>query len=158
MAIRYLFTRASVFDVLEQQRLALKNEVEHLGVDALEGSPQQEIVHSLSTKYKIEVPVLEEEKTQVSYQEADVDVSQDPMRMILDRSRPFYIKGVKIVFNVPFRGDPNFFQIQPSTFKLNPPCGQIQGKDILLAYTRVDNNAEAVRTEYDQTLRSIKQH
>jgi TIR domain-containing protein len=158
MAMKYLFSRARVFDVLERQRLALKSEVEGLGPDALEGSSQQEIVHALSTKYKIEVPVLEEDKAQVSHREVDVDVSQDPMRLILDRSQPFYLKGVQITFNVPFRGHPNFFQIQPSTFNLNPPSGQIRDREILLVYTRTDNDAAAVRSEYDQTLRSIKQH
>jgi len=158
MSTNYLFIRARVFDVLERQRFTLKDEVEHLAPAMLHSSPQEELLQLLSSKYKMEIPVLEEDKAQVSYQEVDVDVSQDPMRMILDRSKPFYIKGVQIVFSVPFRGDPNFFQIQPSTFNLNPPSGQIHGNEILLTYTRVDNNAEAVKTEYDQTLRSIKQH
>src|SRR6266853_645731 len=100
MSTNYLFIRARVFDVLERQRFTLQDEVEHLAPAMLHSSPQEELLQLLSSKYKMEIPVLEEDKAQVSYQEVDVDVSQDPMRMILDRSKPFYIKGVQIVFSV----------------------------------------------------------
>jgi len=156
--MRLLFAGPSIFDVLENQKHALKDEVNHLESATLESVPQQEIVRDVAARHKIEVPVLEEERAYITHDEVDVDVSQDPMRLIFDRSEPFYVRGVEITFCVPFRGDPDFFQIQPSTFTLNPPVGEIQENEIRLSYTRTDNNAEAARSDYDQTLRNIKQY
>jgi hypothetical protein len=153
-----LFSRADIFSVLDHQKEALKQEVSRLDSSVLEQSSQQEITRDLATKYKLEIPLLEEDKAYVSHREVDLDVSQDPMRLILDRSRPFYIKGVEITFHVPFRGDPAFFQIRPSSFNLNPPVGDIQGNEIHFVCARTDNNATAAKSQYEESVRSVKQY
>src|SRR5258708_30466584 len=114
-----LFYRMNIFDVLEHRQQTLKAEVNQLDTSIVERIPQEELVYELAAKYKLEIPVLEEDKTHISHREVDVDVSQDPMRMIFDKSRPFYIKGTEITFNVPFKGDPDLFQVKPGTYSLN---------------------------------------
>src|SRR5579862_9503691 len=91
-----LFSRVSIFDVLQHQQQAVKAAVSRLNASEIEGAAELELVHDLAATYKLEIPVLEEDKAHVSYREVDVDVSQDPMRMIRDRGRPFYIKGTEI--------------------------------------------------------------
>lgn len=39
-----------------------------------------------------------------------VDVSQDPLRVIFDRDCPFYLTGTEIAFHVPFGGKENLFR------------------------------------------------
>lgn len=153
-----LFSRVSFFDVTQHREQALKAEVNSLDSSTISAAPEQQLVHDLATKYKFEMAVLEEEKAYISHREVNVDVSQDPMRFIRDRSRPFYIKGTEITFSIPFKGDRGLFQAQPSRFNLNPPRGEIQGNEIRLAFTRTDNNADAVRAEYQRTVQEIKQH
>jgi hypothetical protein len=65
------------------------------------------------------------------------------MRMIYDRSGPFYVPGNKTVIAVPFEGDANFFKVQPQTYTLNPPRAEIGRDEILLTYIRTDHNADA---------------
>jgi len=158
VTLELLFYRTNVFDLLEHRRRALKAEVENLSAADLSSAPRQEIVHRLATNFKLEATVLEDDRAHISHREVNVDVSQDPMRLILDRSRPFYVRGTEITFCIPFRGDPNSFQIRPTTFNTNPPRGRISNGEVLLTYVRTDNDAVAAKNEYDQTLRNIKQY
>ncbi len=158
MPSQLLFFNADIFSLLIQQQEQLKEEVNCLDSHALQKISEQELVHNLATRYKLEMPVLEEDKAYTDYREVDIDVSGDPMRMIFDRGRPFYLKGTEITFFLPFKGDGNLFYIRPQTFSTNPPRGEVEGQEIKLTYRRTDNNAEAVKSEYQQTLGSIKQH
>jgi hypothetical protein len=153
-----LFARVSIFDVLQQQQQKLKTDVDRLTSSAIEHTPEEQLVHDLTTKYKLEIPVLEDEKAYVSHREVEVDVSQDPMRMIWDRSSPFYIKGTEITVSVPFKGNPELFQVRPTTFNLNPPRGEIRSHEIQLIQVRTDNNAAAVKTEYQRKIQDINEY
>jgi hypothetical protein len=153
-----LFHRVSVFDVLQQQQETLRNEVARLSSEQIESLPEAELVRDLAAKYKLELPVLEDEKAHISHREVNVDVSRDPMRMIWDRNRPFYIKGTEMTFTVPFKGDPSLFQVRPATFDTNPPRGEIRGREIHLVQTRTDDNAAAAKAEYERSINSIKQY
>jgi len=153
-----LFSRVTVFDVLEHRQQTIKSEVKNLNASALDAMAEDQLIHELATRYKFEIPVIDDDKTYMSHREVDVDVSRDPMRLILDRNRPFYIKGTEITIKVPFRGDPNLFQVRPSSFTLNPPRGEISGHEICLTYTRTDSNAAAVRSDYLKSIQDIKQY
>jgi hypothetical protein len=69
-----------------------------------------------------------------------------------------YVKGTEITFFIPFRGDPNLSHIRPQQFSLNPPLGEIDGQEIKFTFRRTDNDAAAVKSEYDRNIASIKQH
>lgn len=153
-----LFYKMNIFDVLQRRQDTMKGEISQLTAFQIGSLPEDELIRSLAANYKLETPVLEDERAHISYREVDVDVSHDPMRMIWDRSRPFYIKGTEITFTVPFKGDPNLFQVRPSSFDLNPPRGEVRGREIHFVQTRTDNNAAAAKTEYERTVQSVKQY
>jgi len=153
-----LFAEFNIFDVLQHQQQFLKEEIHGLDSKTVKGVPEEELVRELAAKYKFDLPVLIAESAYTSHREVEVDVSRDPMRIIFDPSRPFYIKGTEITFSVPFRGDPKFLRVRPTTFSLNPPRGEVRGQEIDLIYTRTDANAAAVKGDYEATLRDINQH
>jgi len=108
---------------------------------------------------RLNVPVIKEEDIYIAHSgETQVDVSRDPMRMIYDRSEPFYIPGNQTVIAVPFVGDAEFFRIQPQTYTLSPPRAEIGKGELLLTYVRTDQNAEAIKGEYQRTVNSIKDY
>jgi hypothetical protein len=80
------------------------------------------------------------------------------MRLLLDRSGPFYVPGTETVIAVPFKGDPQFFDFQPQTYSLNLPRVEIGTGELLLRYVRTDQDGEAIKREYQQTVKSIKEH
>src|ERR1700676_2698324 len=120
---------------------------------------EHDLVQALIEEFRLNVPVINEDGIYIAESgEAQVDVSRDPMRMIYDRSQAFYISGNKTVIAVPFEGDAEFFRIQPSSFSLSPPRAKIGKGELLLTYVRTDQNAEAIKREYQGTVNSIKQY
>lgn len=156
--IATLFSRVNIFDVLVHREKQLTGEVDQLEPSAIDQTPEQELVHTFAVKYKFELPVLEDDKSYISHREVNVDVSQDRMRMIWDRSHPFNVKGTEIKISIPFKGDSELFQVRPTTFNLNPPRAEVHGHEIHLTYVRMDNNAAAVKSEYQKAIQDIKQH
>ena len=93
--------------------------------------------------------VLREDETYIAQsREHPADVSRDPRPMIFDRSEPCYIQGTKTMIAVSFQGDAIFFRIQPQTYTLNLPRGEITKDEILLIYVRTDQNGEAVKPKF----------
>lgn len=159
MTRNYLFSRVSIFDVIENQKSAAKKAVQELEPNYLLNASEHDLVSSLVAQFQLDVPVIKDNEIHVAdFLETDVDVSGDPIRFITDRSRPFYIKGNKTIIAVPFNGDANFLAVQPQTYTLNPPMGDIVGDELHLTYVRTDQNAEAIKTEYIQAVAQIKTH
>ncbi len=111
-----LFSRFNIFDILTHQQERMKAEVNQLGPSVIAHTSEEQLVHDLTAKFKLEIPVFEDDKAYISHREVDVDVSRDPMRMIWDRSQPFYIKGTEITVKIPFKGAPDLFQVRPETY------------------------------------------
>lgn len=153
-----LFWEAAIFDVLQQRQEEIKAEVAAIPASAFDEIPDKQLVREVATKFKLELPILEEDRICQSSREVDVDVSGDPMRLIWDRSRPFYVKAAEITVTIPFKGDVNLFRIRPSTFSTNPPRGEVEGTELHLSFRRIDNDGAALKRDFEQALASIKQH
>jgi hypothetical protein len=154
-----LFARVGIFDVIEQQRKSVAASVQKLEPNYLLNTSEEDLVRALVEEHRLDVPVIKENEIHVAdYGETQVDVSQDPMRGIIDRSRPFYIPGTRTTISIPFEGEAAFFEVQPQTFTLNPPSGDIVGSEIHLTYTRTDHDAEAVKREYTSDVQKIKEY
>lgn len=158
MTVARLFSRISIFDLLRHRQEVLRNEIGELPESVLREGSEEILVQRLSARYKLDVPVLDEEKTYISHREVDVDVRNDPMRIILDRSTPCYKKGTEITFAIPFKGKPDMFEVQPATHIMGAPVGKIVGHEIHLVRTTLNSDAQAIRNEYQGTLQEIKQH
>ena len=109
-------------------------------------------------KFRINVPVLHEDRIVVSQEEAKVDVSQDPMRFIRNRSQPFYIPGTLVEVTVPFSGDSEAFKIRPTTFTTTLPRGEINNNSLVIRVKGTDLKPQQVRAEIDRALGEIKKY
>lgn len=133
--------------------------MQSIPVNTLLNASEHELVQALLDEFHLNVPVIKDDEIHIAHSgEAQIDVSGDPMRMIYDRSQPFYMPGNKTVIAVPFDGDAEFFNVQPSSFSLSPPRDQIGKGELLLTYVRTDPNAEAIKREYKATVDSIKNY
>lgn len=61
-----------------------------------------------------------------------IDGSHDQMRLILDRSRPFYVSGTKVEVFVLFSEEAEAFKIRPTTFTFNPPRAVARSGELVL--------------------------
>ena len=159
MSQELLFNKYHIFEVVRGQTEAVKKRVQAIEPNTLLNASEHDLVQALVEEFRLNVPVIKDEDIHIAHSgETQVDVSSDPMRMIFDRSGPFYVPGNKTVIAVPFEGDHEFFRIQPQTYTLNPPRAEIGKGEILLTYVRTDQNAEAIKQEYQRTVSSIKDY
>jgi hypothetical protein len=78
--------------------------------------------------------------------------------IIWDQSQPFYVAGTEIEITLPFEGDADAFDIQPTSFLICPPIAEVRGSILLLKIQGINLQSEQVRTSIDQTLLDIKKH
>jgi hypothetical protein len=135
-----LFNKYQIFGVIQGQTEAVKKRVQSIAPNTLLNASEHDLVQALIEEFRLNVPVIKDADIYIAHSgEAQVDVSRDPMRMIPDPSRPFYVPGNKTVIAVPFEGDAEFFKIQPQTYSLSPPRAEIEkgrGTNFLAWYSR----------------------
>lgn len=153
------FQKGALHKFLEQRKLELRKEVESYASHYILNVSEEDFCQYLISEYSLGAPIIHEDKIYVYDQgEVAIDVSKDSMRLIFDRSQPFYVKGVKVTITVPFKGDEEVFQYRPSTFTLNPPRGEIIGHEIHLIYEAVEHDAEKLKQMYQRDLNEIKKY
>jgi len=155
-----LFSRKGYLrNFLEHHKVKLKKEVESYRPDYILNVSEEDFCQYLISKYSLESPKIYEDKIYVYDQkEVDIDVSKDPKRVILDRSRPFYIKGIQVIIAIPFEGNGELFQYKPSTFTSAPPYGKIVEQEIHLIYEMVEHGEEKLNQMYLRDLNEIKKY
>lgn len=153
-----LFAKYDLSVALIEQEKKIKEAVERIPPDALLNSSQDDLCDGLEREFRVDVPLLKEDAIEIDQREATVDVSRDQQRIIFDRSQPFYMKGTEITFFVPFEGDGGLFNFRPNHFNLNPPCAIVDQGQLVLGYTRLDHNAEALKREFQSDLASIQMY
>ena len=104
------------------------------------------------------MPVLHEDRIVVSQEETKIDVSRDPMRLIRDRSRPFYIPGTVVEVTVPFSGDSDAFKIRPKSLRTVLPSGKVNDSSLVIRVAGADLESQQVKAEIDGRLADIKKH
>lgn len=152
----YLFTGPDWFSVDRHQSQQLSAEIERVDPNRLLNTSVEDLAQFFAEKFKIAVPELDVENLVVDQLEKQIDVSRDPMRMIMDGGRPFYVTGTEIEVEIPFTGEAEAFKIQPNPFTLNPPRATIRGSILTFSIIGTNLDAEGVRRQIDSTVGSIQ--
>ena len=92
----YLFSTTDWFSVEEDQKRSIASEIDGLEGNRLLNTSVGDLCDYLEKKYRIDVPVLEEDRIVADQKETQLDVSRDPNRFIRDRTRPSYVTGTMI--------------------------------------------------------------
>lgn len=153
-----LFSTNDLFLVLQAQEQNARKAIDDGAPHKFLAANIDDLVTAFFDDFRVNPLDLKEDQVQIDQNEAQVDVSRDPYRMIPDPSQPFYVKGTCVDFYIPFEGDAALFACQPSSFSLSPPRGQVNKGELILRYVRTEANAEAIKREFDRDLASIKQY
>jgi hypothetical protein len=154
----YLFTGPDWHSVDRHQRQQMVNEIESVNADRLLNTSVDDLARFFADKFQIVVPDLDVENLVVDQREKQIDVSRDPMRMAIDRDRPFHVTGTEIEVEVPFMGEAEAFKIRPNPYTMNPPRARIRGSNLTFAIVGTNLNAEAVRREIDNVIASVQSY
>jgi hypothetical protein len=152
-----LFSEYDLHATLEKQVSEVKAQVDKVTTDRLLNADLKELEDVLTAELKISRLCLLENDITVEQKEAKVDVSQEFNRAIFDRSKPFYIDGIRVIYYVPFTGDATLFKCKPSQFSFNPPHALIENSELIFEYDRADRAVEATKTTFDNDLRNVNQ-
>ncbi|WP_263349978.1 GNAT family N-acetyltransferase [Acidicapsa acidisoli] len=159
MSEELLFNTYDIYGVVQGRTESIKKRVNSIPPNTLLGASEHDLIQVLVEEFRLNVPVIKEDEIHVADSgEVSVDVSGDSMRMIYDRSEPFYVPGNKTVIAVPFEGQVEFFRVQPRSFSLSPPRAEIDKGELLLTYVRTNPNAEEIKRSYQGTINSIKEY
>lgn len=152
-----LFNDYHLDSVLEAQAKKSREVVSKLPAQRLIEADVEELIPALEKELRVEpIQFLEDEIT-IEQNETKVDVSRDFMRAISDRSRPFYIDGLRVSYYVPFTGDPELFKCRPNSFTLNPPHVRISGHELAFDYDRADRDVVATRSAFNRDFANVRQ-
>lgn len=127
-----LFNDFDVFSVMENQKAALRQKIAS-APESFTASSDNDVIARFVKEFEFEIPELKEAEMTMTEREVDVDVSHDHRRFF-SRSGPFFIKGTEITVHIPFTGDRDLFRVQPSTYTLSPPRGDIKGSELLIRF------------------------
>ncbi len=152
----YLFCEVSWHDVERHQMDQMRAFVVAMQGDALLNTSSEDLVLDLINRFEVVVPTLQVDEISVDQKEKQIDVSRDTRRMIFDRTKPFHITGTEVEVEVPFFGDKEVFKIQPTSYTLNPPRGEIKPNAIVLTIIGTDLQADAVRAEINRSVQEIE--
>jgi len=133
-------------------------EVEGIDANRLLNTSVEDLAVYFSEKFEINVPFLDVDSLVVDQREKQIDVSRDQMRMIRDRSRPFYITGTEVEVEIPFTGEAAAFNIQPNPYTLNPPRAAVRGSTVYFSIVGTNLGADGVRSEIDRTVAEIQSY
>ncbi len=155
----YLFSDARLFDVIEKQKKELAAKVEGIAPTKLLNADQGELCEALVSDYGLETPTLRLDDMFIHhYGEADVDARYEPNRFLLDRSEPFYVKGMELTVVVPFDGDPELFRCQPSHYRMSTCEADLRGNELRFSFRGTDLDAKSVRSKIDGAVQDIQFH
>ncbi len=153
-----LFAKWDVSNVIRNQGRELSHEIEALSDAQVLNTRLDQWCDYFEEKYRIEVPVLHEDRIETDERESNIDVSGEPGWH--PRSGPNYAKASTIDFFVPFSGDAAVFYCTPSRWKLNPPAGMVDENErtLRLSFVRFNEDADHIRAEFDGALAEIREN
>jgi len=157
MSRNYLFHDKELREVLEAKIAEMADEVGKIERDQLLNTSVEDLCTYLVEEYAIDPLTLHEDRiATLDPADTQIDVSQDPMRGILDRSQPFHITGTAVTIVVPFDGDPKLFRYRPSRRSTYIPQGEIHGQELQLRFELTDPDAEELRRRFDDEFKVIR--
>lgn len=159
MSERYLFSDGDIFGVVQRQESAAVEYIRRISSDKILNAPEHDLIEAVVEEYTLRVPLIRDEEIYIADSaEAQVDVRHDPMRLVMDKSRPCLVPATRTVIAVPFTGDHNFFRIRPQQYTMNMPRADVTGNELRFAYMQTTPNAAALKHNYEQSLRIVKDH
>lgn len=173
----FLFCSGELRASLESHTNALRQEIDRLEETRFLNTAPGDLTNYLIDKYRVDpVAIKPRDEWTSDQQEIQIDVRNDPFRMIMDRSRPALVPGQRIEIFIPFDGEADVLRLKPATFTSSLPRGNVRGSEIVLSFEfpqgqegnlahEIDSQAQQIRsylawseeqiTAYNRSLESI---
>jgi hypothetical protein len=155
MAEEALFSRRDLHSVLEAQQKTMLEEIDRLDEGRILSASLEDLSDYFERRYRIEPLSLKEESIQTDHGDASVDVSGRFDYDVRPGEGPVYVRGTRVSFFLPFEGEADLFECQPSPFSTGPQAS-VGEKEVTLSYSRTEKDAEGIGAEFRRDLTRIK--
>ncbi len=136
----------------------MKVAIEGADANAIRSGDLEALTEAYIAQFSLESPELAEGAISVEVEEAQVDLSWDRSRHIINRDEPFHIPGIRATYYVPYRGDGQLFRCHPSTFSsVAPAVTDILEDALVFTVERSDQNVAATKTAFEEDLKRVKE-
>lgn len=146
-----LFYKADVSAVVDAQLRNAGGEIQQIDPDRLLNTPVDDMVAYITTKYRIEVPILHRDLAQV-------DEPQETFIEVDDFGRQIQIPATLVILTVPFEGEKDIFFVRPSNFDINPPRAAVTDDSIVLRLTVRNSEQDYVKDRLNGVLNDIERY
>lgn len=153
-----LFRKKRLFELFHEQLKSLQSEVDKISKEKFLANTDDQIVKHIFSI--LEIIPLKIDKMKIDRSE--------PKEINLSKQGPFGERiscpSVEIIISIPFTGNSDLWEYQPSSFDFNPPRGEIQRSrldrlsgnlNLRLGYYHNEFIGEAVNKEVNEVLKSL---
>ena len=88
--------------------------------------------------------------------EADGSVTEKAVTVQDVFSGTVTVPGLRVTKIVPFDGEAQFFKLQPNTWDMNPPRGEVRGNKLIVGMDIRESESEAAVQYIEQTLANVQ--
>ena len=141
----------------EHQRGRMAEAIDQADADMLRRGDTDAIADVFVRQFRIDVPELIEGAISLTVDEAEVDVTGDPLRGFLGPG-PHYVPGIRATYYVPYRGDRELFKCRPSTRTTVVPAAEVTSDELSFTFERADQDVAATKNAFDQELSRVNQY
>lgn len=158
-----LFCTKDLGALIREYPRILDREIEALDDGLLLRSDEDDVVDMLVRKFELVVPTLRprDEWTQSTH-DTKLDVSHDPTRAFFARpgAGPLLVAAHEVAIDIPFDGDGDLFEFQPSTYSSRTPRGRVSKTTSTLSFSIVQEqlDADAILQELDSEVANISKY
>ena len=149
-----LFREENLNEYLKSRRSEMRRRVDDVDETDLFARDIDGWSGQLVEEFRVEVPSLGKPEL-LDLGEAKVDVSQDPHRLIEDRSIGFLVPGRAMAISVPYTGDPEVFRYRPKTHGTTHPKARVTDRALEVPLSIPDDREPDLRGEIEQFVGSV---
>lgn len=156
-SMKLLFNEAPLRAVIDHQEGEIRKAVDQVPAHEVRDGDEATIVADIFDRFSLAPVRFTEGAISAAAEEAQVDVSGSWDRAIMDRSRPFYVPGVRVSYFVPFTGDKGLFRFQPSTYSSHGAYADVRSNELAFHFTQADNDVVATKQKFEEEFRRVKE-
>ena len=155
--MEHLFNSFDLPEVLRQQAEKAREEINKAPEDYVLGVSETDYIAHLKKEYSVEALQLGEPFVESS-KEADIDVSNNALRVHRFRHGPIHVRGMEVKIKIPYTGDPVLLRCRPSESYVVTPMASFVYDHLELSFKGEGLTGEWIRSEVDRTVGEIRKY
>jgi hypothetical protein len=151
----YLFNDTDWFTIQSTRKEKLRQEIAALDSQRILNSSIDDLCDYFEASYQLMVPELDKSRIVADQREVDIDVTHEYGRR-WSTPGPHFARGTEVSLTIPFSGEAGLFKIQPTSFNMTPPRGEVKGNQLILRVCGPKLDVQSVKLQTDQNIAQIE--